>query len=397
MTAPSSSTFFTSAGVPQAPVPVSQQEFTLFHKVDRKVFSRLTFVLGRDPGESAQIVALWMWLEHAGKEYNFVHKLCSNLPDTLLSAVAEESVVALNCVQNDDFYPDFSNHDIPLLNALTNSDVTLKYFHQNRLGIIRGVTKLLNEVCMRAFDDLLPKRHPNNAQEILLNPALIGDQNNVMPQYHVNPLHNPLMHNDVPYDVASGSNMRSFVPNQRMHGVVNDHHQQFMGPQHINLLTRAVMRSDASLDYLRGVFDPYDLAVQRHILNNEMSDMLNNLSLNGGGYRGEAEEVSADERTIFLTFSKGYPISENEVKEYFSRKFGDFIESVFMQEVTGDDQPLYARLVVRSASSIPVVLNGKSKAKFSINGKHVWARKYVRKPTPGEPSSPRTVAPTHQV
>lgn len=79
------------------------------------------------------------------------------------------------------------------------------------------------------------------------------------------------------------------------------------------------------------------------------------------------------------------------------RKFGDFIESVFMQEVTGDDQPLYARLVVRSASSIPVVLNGKSKAKFSINGKHVWARKYVRKPTPGEPSSPRTVAPTHQV
>lgn len=50
-----------------------------------------------------------------------------------------------------------------------------------------------------------------------------------------------------------------------------------------------------------------------------------------------------------------------------------------MQEVSEIEQPLYARLVVYPASSMEVVLEGKSKAKFSINGKHVWARKYVRK------------------
>jgi hypothetical protein len=61
-----------------------------------------------------------------------------------------------------------------------------------------------------------------------------------------------------------------------------------------------------------------------------------------------------------------------------------------MQEVQAEDQqPLYARLVVRSASFIPVVLEGQSKAKFSINGKHVWARKYVKKNVPGETSSPK--------
>ncbi|KAJ8428976.1 hypothetical protein Cgig2_009784 [Carnegiea gigantea] len=48
-----------------------------------------------------------------------------------------------------------------------------------------------------------------------------------------------------------------------------------------------------------------------------------------------------------------------------------------MQEVGDDKQPLYARLVVPNLSAMVAVLSGQSKAKFSINGKHVWARKYV--------------------
>lgn len=63
-----------------------------------------------------------------------------------------------------------------------------------------------------------------------------------------------------------------------------------------------------------------------------------------------------------------------------------------MQEVTEEDQPLYARLVVKSSKVIRVILEGMTKAKFSINGKHAWARKYVRKSprlsSPPQPSSP---------
>jgi hypothetical protein len=71
-----------------------------------------------------------------------------------------------------------------------------------------------------------------------------------------------------------------------------------------------------------------------------------------------------------------------------------------MQEVSAEEQPLYARLVVTSAAVIHSVLQGQSKAKFTINGKHVWARKYVRKnlkssspsksPTSPQPTSPDT-------
>ncbi|KAF7811604.1 uncharacterized protein G2W53_032580 [Senna tora] len=98
--------------------------------------------------------------------------------------------------------------------------------------------------------------------------------------------------------------------------------------------------------------------------------------------------VPRDERTIFLTFSKGYPISEAEVRDYFSRRFGDIIEGIYMQEVNLMEQPLYARLVVRSnaINVIDVFLEGTGKVKFCINRKHVWAWKYVRKspsPSPG--------------
>lgn len=70
------------------------------------------------------------------------------------------------------------------------------------------------------------------------------------------------------------------------------------------------------------------------------------------------------------------------------RSFGDVIETLNMQEVGEKEQPLYARLVVRDATAMEVVLSRQGRSKFSINGKHVWARKYVRKNPNSPPSSP---------
>ena len=52
-----------------------------------------------------------------------------------------------------------------------------------------------------------------------------------------------------------------------------------------------------------------------------------------------------------------------------------------MEKVNSPEQSLYARLVVRP-EAIDVIdhfLEYKPMIKFSINGKHVWARKYIRK------------------
>lgn len=88
--------------------------------------------------------------------------------------------------------------------------------------------------------------------------------------------------------------------------------------------------------------------------------------------------VPDEQRTMFATFSKGYPVEEWEIRDFLVKNFGDCIESFYMANVRENgDQPLYARIVFFQAEFIHIILNDSSKAKFTINGKHVWMRKYV--------------------
>ncbi|KAF8085600.1 hypothetical protein N665_0658s0002 [Sinapis alba] len=92
----------------------------------------------------------------------------------------------------------------------------------------------------------------------------------------------------------------------------------------------------------------------------------------------EGQQVTAEDRTVFLTFSKGHPISEEEVYAYFTRRFGDIVEAIHMGGVGGKDQALYARMVLRSAAKIPEIVSDEGcRTKFTINGKHVKARKFI--------------------
>ncbi|XP_060216525.1 uncharacterized protein LOC132644008 [Lycium barbarum] len=87
-------------------------------------------------------------------------------------------------------------------------------------------------------------------------------------------------------------------------------------------------------------------------------------------------EAQVDDRTMFLTFSKGYPVTEAEVIELFNSKYGDCAEDVHMVPPTSSNHSLYARMVVRDVSTIDQSLSTCPIAKFRINGKDVWARKY---------------------
>ncbi|XP_055830805.1 uncharacterized protein LOC129899821 [Solanum dulcamara] len=92
-------------------------------------------------------------------------------------------------------------------------------------------------------------------------------------------------------------------------------------------------------------------------------------------------DAQVDDRTMFLTFSRGFPVTEGEVKELFNSCYGvNCVEQVHMVPLTSSsDHSLYARMVVRDVSTIDQILCSGSIAKFRINGKHVWARKYERR------------------
>ncbi|KAK4415763.1 hypothetical protein Salat_2683700 [Sesamum alatum] len=101
---------------------------------------------------------------------------------------------------------------------------------------------------------------------------------------------------------------------------------------------------------------------------------------NGNVKARPPNETSRNERTMFVTFSKGYPVTEIEVRQFFARLFGNCIESFHMQEVVSpNEQALYAKIVFLRSSFIRAILSGVGKAKFTINGKHVWMRKFVPK------------------
>ncbi|XP_061351585.1 uncharacterized protein LOC133296586 [Gastrolobium bilobum] len=90
-------------------------------------------------------------------------------------------------------------------------------------------------------------------------------------------------------------------------------------------------------------------------------------------------DVTDDDRSMFLTFSRGFPVSEQEVRVLFTRIYGDCILSLTMGTVDENDQHLFAIMILQMVETVDQILNGKRVAKLYINGKHIWARKYERR------------------
>ncbi|KAL9680395.1 hypothetical protein QQ045_018274 [Rhodiola kirilowii] len=321
---------------------ITLEDFKIFHSIDRQLYTRLVISLGHDPTESMHVMALLLWLERSSTSNLYLVNRLLKLPDTILYHVVEEIASVLKVVENDDFpyiHEDVNSSKIPLLQTLMSKhdDVTLRFFHSHRLGLVRGVTHLMNEICVKVFNDIMQKVVKNCQQSLFHFSPMMENVASRPPGFNTN----PTMSLSYSYDP------RTYIK-----------------------ATTATQR-------------PYDLHVQRDTMNAQMEEILHEVyvtCIEGDNGRGATSEVPPDDRTIFLTFSKGYPISKSEVREFFTRRNGDVIDNIYMQEVSSHEQILYARMVVKSQGLVDVILGGKDvKAKFTINGKHVWGRKYVKK------------------
>lgn len=266
----------------QMEVQISQEEFRMFHSLDRRLYLILVTDLLREPLEAMQVMALWLWLERAGF-YNIVKGIL-DFPVMLINDLVEEAIICLMLIENPvSVLLNSEAAEIPLTQSVIQKNFSLYYLQQNRMVAKAGVEKTRKTICKRAFEDLMQ-------QAMLRNEA------------------------------------------------------------------QRVAESQQQL-----------LIHQQTILTNSFA---NNVV------------VPADERTMFVTFSKGYPVAEWEVRDFFVKIFGHCIESFYMQEVKdAKDQALFARIVFFRADIIHMILNGVAKAKFTINGKHVWMRKFVPKRT----------------
>ncbi|XP_068329692.1 uncharacterized protein [Pyrus communis] len=285
---------------------ISQATLHTLNNTNREIFSRLVLTLRRDVAESLMIMALWLFLQEKG--YNkFVHRMV-RLSNAVLSALADEAVQCLKCLESTDCPRTISRTapnggSLRLTKRLLGKEISLQIISVNRYTLISGVKNFVNNVCARIFTDIL--------QRILF----------------------PLSH-------AHFSPEDTFVIPLFPNGLFGN---------------VKIVNPDSSIDH----------------------------GVPTGGLWGWSPflELSVDDRTMFLTFSRGFPVSQYEVKELFMELLGSetCVENVQMENVPPNEQPLFAKLVLSTVVYVDRVLKGTRVSKFRINGKHIWARKYERR------------------
>ncbi|XP_020229221.1 uncharacterized protein LOC109810223 [Cajanus cajan] len=330
-----------------ANVIVTKEEFFIFHNIDRQLFSRLVVGLGHDTSQSTHVMAFIMWLEKQCKDMKMVKNILQ-WPEAKLDSLAGEAILVLNCIESSQFPHDGVVNDkgLPLIKSIMrNNAISLKYFYDNRVTIIDELTKLLSNVCERAFIDIV--------QQVQYTKAMEEQHLKIANIYGAGPYIKQMVY----YTPLPGVNI---VPHQQ---VAISTPQWSEGSYNTSSVANPPQETT------------YDVSVQKECNPNfnELMAMLNHTS--------ENKEVPVDDRIIFMTFSRGYLISEVEVRDFFLRMYGDIVEALHMQDVVPPEQPLYARVVIRAEAihMIDHILESTNKVKLSINGKHAWARKYVRK------------------
>ncbi|KAJ9545594.1 hypothetical protein OSB04_025301 [Centaurea solstitialis] len=330
---------------------ISKEDYNIFYQHERRLFTFLIAFLHREIVESTLVLGFLIWLEREGyTSKNLVRTMVDSLSLSTISLVVDEVVACLKCIEKkgNKLLLEGSNmkYDISLLNNLLDRKrICLKEFHENRDSIFSEVSQIANDVYSNALKDILQQFIRGGTPLTTVPPKEVNTG--------IGSEGSRYLGHRFPFPSYEINNYLGFRP-------------ELGFTKHQDWPMASLERANAAL--LTPMLD-----FRQH----------KDLCLNSPLITRDLEyEIPADDRTVFLTFSKGYPISESEVKDYFTRNFGDFIEAIHMHDVGPDEQPLYARIVACSPSMVNTIVGRdgpEGKSKYNINGKHVWARKYVKK------------------
>ncbi|KAF2315413.1 hypothetical protein GH714_039148 [Hevea brasiliensis] len=91
------------------------------------------------------------------------------------------------------------------------------------------------------------------------------------------------------------------------------------------------------------------------------------------------ERASEEDRCLFFTFSKGYPLTENKIIDFFTAKYGPCVERVYVHwpcpRRRNRRSALFGKVVFKAFCVAFVILSGKNEAKFKVDGKPLWCKR----------------------
>ncbi|PIA39271.1 hypothetical protein AQUCO_02600011v1 [Aquilegia coerulea] len=341
---------------------VSSEELKSFHSVDRDLFTRLVIQLRCDVNQAMYVMALWLWLEEIG--YPSIIMTLRVCPEDVVGYVFEEAVTMLNCIRSDK-PPSSSCDEIPRTYRFYQQEITLDFLHENRDFALNGIKNMVTEVCNKAFDDI-----HQQASQIGRSQTIRGNHRNA--GYVGKPVAKKER-------IATPGQLNMPVFPFIQHGLHPGFHPLFhfqgFGPMAFHEEANAPMIPNMPMQFPN--IRQQSGEVRRRFEFGESSHQ-GNLNPRAQSWF-PAGVAPPEDRTMFMTFSRGYPITEEELRNYFTRSYGDVVKEVHMEQSSANVQPLYAIVVFRSPATVNQVLNGRPRVKFVIKGKHVWTRRFVPK------------------
>ncbi|KAF9589815.1 hypothetical protein IFM89_028750 [Coptis chinensis] len=296
---------------------ITTEELRAFHSVERDLFRRLVIDLRRDPHQSMEVIALWVWLEAVGYP-SIIDSLCL-LPGVVVNGIVKEGLTCLYHIECH-IPPMPIDDNIRLTTKLMKQDISLQFLFVNRVRVRTVITRTVNDVFSRAFEDIVQEAaaRRKNGKYLTLSRAVDHQ--------------------------ATADECFSIGENER---------------------TRQLTVSPADVTMR---FGTYGGGIQPHFEVGESSTQYKKSST-------PIEDAPHAERTMFMTFSRGFPVTDKELQYYFQKNYGDVVETIDMRRIPPNTQALYARVTFFSSSTVAKLLKGREVVKFGIKGKTVWARR----------------------
>ncbi|XP_031115449.1 uncharacterized protein LOC116019406 [Ipomoea triloba] len=401
------------AAYPEVPVELKN----LFHEIDRKLYSILVFELERDPKVSVNVIALWIWLEK-NKIKNAVDKILSS-SIKMINGLADDAVACLRCITDAMYLFSSDASEISLTQNVLGKQLSLKFFHENRANALCGIRMVVETVCVKVLDDLIQMAITRNVERQLLKtemvmmpPPVAEPMDPMIPRFgglivtgessrSVSPPMDPIIQRFGALRFASDSS-QSVVPPidpniQRFGGLrfASDSSQSVVPP--IDPMIQRFGGLRFAGQSFQSVVPPFDPVIKRFKGLKPTGESSQSAMrpfdpviqrFRGLKPTGESSqsampplrmEEPKDDRTMYATFSNGYPVFDWELWFYFIGMYGDCVESISMQAVKPNEQSMFALIVFSSPRIVHLILRGRETANFTIKGKEVWIRKCIPK------------------
>ncbi|CAK9146209.1 unnamed protein product [Ilex paraguariensis] len=293
------------------------QALIRLHERERNLFLRMR-EMGLGVEVAKKIIAFWLWLESEG--LNGLMKMISFHDDKVLALVCLEAEVALASIQADAAVPSTSTVRLPLtLHLAHHNSFPLEDTFSYRERASSAISHLFNGVCGMIFEDLLRERK-GKAKE------------------------------------GGGSGLAGII--QKWVKTVGEGTGR----------EGTVVRGGAGLLGSRPEYRKKKT---------ELPSFVSKLNPFAEEWRPPSEE----DRSLYITFSNGFPLTESQIFMFFTMQFGPCLEKVYVHR-TGDNRPpQFGRIVLKRSFSPALILHGQEEVRFLILGRSLWCKRFRPKKT----------------